>query len=92
MGVMGVKFLRIVLAFLAACLLVSTVAAESQPRRDKFAERSQRKGFNAKLKKRNPEASPKYIKRATATTPLSAAVAPVPTPTTAYVFLFKINS
>jgi len=74
------------LAVLVACLLVSTVATESQGRREKFAERSQHKGFNPRLKKRSPEASPKYIKRAAATTAASVATAPAPTATTPYVF------
>jgi len=87
---MSAKFLRLVLAFLVACLFISTVAAESHARREKFAERSQRKGFNPKLKKRNPEASPKYIKRATATTASSAAAASVPKATTPYVSIHYV--
>ena len=89
---MGSRFNRLMLAVLVACLLISTVIADSQARRDEFTERSHRKGFNPRLKKRAPAASPKYIKRATATTASSAAAAAAPTTTNPYVYMHSFWS
>jgi len=88
---MAINLFRFVLSLLVACVLISTVAAESQGRREKFAERSQRKGYNPRLKNRNPDSSPKYIKRASVTITSSAATAPAPTATAPYVFFLHLS-
>ena len=64
------RFVRLGLALLAIVCLLSIVSAKTDAER--FLERAQAKGYNAKIKKHSDEKKkrepiPSYVKRATAT-------------------------